>query len=50
MDIRCNKCGKNMQLSDACVCNKCGSIVCSDCAEKSFYLCSDCSGNLNCMN
>lgn len=40
MDIICSKCGKKIPLSQACVCDKCGEIVCAKCAEKSFYYCS----------
>lgn len=46
MDIRCNKCGKYISLSEACVCGSCGRIECRECADKSFYTCDGCSGKL----
>jgi|GEM_PF-1876456 len=50
MNVKCNKCGKTMDISEACVCENCGAIECRSCAEKSFFLCDGCSGKFNFLN
>ena len=50
MEMRCNKCGKSMPVGETCICSNCGSILCRECAEKNFYMCDHCSGDLNYLN
>ncbi|MDD4291147.1 MAG: hypothetical protein PHX51_02755 [Clostridia bacterium] len=49
MELYCNNCHKAVSATQACVCNRCGRIVCSDCARDSMYVCQ-CNGELNALN
>ncbi len=50
MTTKCNKCGKEIPFSEARVCGNCGAVKCRECAEKSFFLCDECSGKLGFLN
>lgn len=44
--MNCNGCNKQIDPNDYCICTKCRTKSCPECAERNSFVCGSCGGDI----